>query len=51
MYLLISTNMYIIEDLEERRIIGEPIKMLEEARERARACKKAGLKVIIRKIQ
>lgn len=43
--------MYIVEDQEERRIIGEPIKMLEEARKLARACRKAGLKVIIRKIQ
>jgi len=43
--------MYIVEDLEERRIIGDPIKELEEARTRARACRKKGLKVIIRKIQ
>ncbi len=43
--------MYIIEDLEERRIIGDPIEKLEEARTRARACRKTGLKVIIRKIQ
>lgn len=51
MYPLISTNMYIVEDLEERRIIGYPCATLEEARTRARACRKAGLKVIIKKIQ
>jgi len=51
MCLLILTSMYIVEDLEERRVIGYPIKTLEEARTRARACRKAGLKVIIRKIQ
>lgn len=43
--------MYIVYDPRKDCLVGLSVKMLEEARERARACKKEGRLVIIKKIQ
>jgi len=44
------TDMYIVYDLEKGCLVGLPVKSLEKARERARACRDAGREVILRAI-
>lgn len=42
--------MYVIWDYERDCIVGLPVKNREEAKARARACAKAGRKVVLKKI-